>query len=100
MEALLYGEIAVHRMADGPGWCISYAPRGLRISMRYLVFATESAAMDLVEEIYPYSNNWADWFDQPVIPEVLRQKVSDAHARAEAKGAFLAHRVAPTRHAV
>lgn len=100
IDALLYGDLAVHPMIDSPGWAITYAPYGLRISMGYRVFASEKAAMDMVEEIYAFTNNWASWFDEAEIPEQLRLKVKASHDIAETRGAFLAIKVAPTRHAV
>jgi hypothetical protein len=99
IEASVYGDLAVHRMINDPGWCFSYVPRGLRVSFGYRVFASEVAAMEMVETIYPFTNNWSTWFDPP-IPEQLRLRVGEAHKEAEARGAFLSNLVAPTRHLV
>jgi hypothetical protein len=88
IDAHHYGTLAVHRMYGDEGWCISYAPKGLRMSSDGRVFVTCEAAMAMVEQLYPLTNDWASFFDNPT-PDHLRHAFNDAHDKADERGDFL-----------
>lgn len=101
MLAACYGQLAVHPMAgdDEDGFCITLIERGLRMSSGYRVFCSEAAACELVESVYPLTNDWVSFFDDPR-PAWVAAWWNPAHNEAELRGAFMRKRVAPTRIAV
>lgn len=69
----VYRELAAHRRSNGSGWEIVHVPTGLVMVERPpRVFASELAAMGLIENMYVAHQEWGDFFGQPGIRSVFR----------------------------
>jgi hypothetical protein len=94
VEAELMGQFAVHKMFRAPGYCITYAALGFRITSRDRVFRDDEWAKYAAEMLHPLSNDWGNYMDFP-IPEILEKKRNYIFDLVEYEGGIRNKTIAP-----
>lgn len=90
VEAMCWGQFAVHKMVDDVGFAITCKANGLRLFSKGRVFARSDDAMAMVERLMTIWDGWTEFLDgKREAPDGVSTTFEAMHDEAERLGEIM-----------